>query len=292
MKVIVFGGSGFVGENVADALTDLGHQVTIFDVHKKAELKGNQRFIAGDITSASDVSEAIRGHDYVYNFAGIADIDEAQRRPTETISVNILGNAHILDAALKHQIKKYIFASTIYVYSESGGFYRCSKQACELYVEEYHRSFKLPYNILRYGTLYGAGANKFNSVRKYLHQALTRGEIVCDGSGDELREYINIKDAARISAKMIDAQYNNQNFIVTGYQQFKLHDLFSMIKEILQKDIHIVFKPHDKTHHYKLTPYSYTPKAGFKFFDDQYLDMGQGLIECLEEINSSVSIYT
>ena len=79
--------------------------------------------------------KAVEGKQIVFNFAGIADIGEANVRPVDTVRYNILGNINILEACLNKSVKRYIFASTVYVYSKSGGFYRCSKQACEAYIE-------------------------------------------------------------------------------------------------------------------------------------------------------------
>ena len=76
-KIIVFGGSGFLGSHVADELTKKGHDVTIFDIIKSKYLNSNQKMIVGDILNQKSVKEAIDGADYVYHFAAIADIYEA-----------------------------------------------------------------------------------------------------------------------------------------------------------------------------------------------------------------------
>jgi UDP-glucose 4-epimerase len=83
-----------------------------------------------------------------------------------------------------------MFASTIYVYSELGSFYRVSKQACEKIVEEYQKEFDLDYTILRYGSLYGPRANEFNFISNALVQALKNKKIVRRGDGKEVRECI------------------------------------------------------------------------------------------------------
>jgi UDP-glucose 4-epimerase len=164
MKVIVFGGSGFVGSHLADALTEAGHEVTIFDIQPSPYLRENQNFIQGDMLDSDSVTRVVHGQEILYNFAGLADIDEALARPVDTVRLNILGCVNLLEAARSCGVKRFIFASTVYVYSETGGFYRVSKQACESYIEEYQRRFGLNYTILRYGTLYGRRADARNSV--------------------------------------------------------------------------------------------------------------------------------
>src|SRR4030042_23173 len=177
MKAIVFGGSGFLGSHVADALTAARYETTVFDVKKSPYLQKNQKMITGNILDRDAVSKAITGCDVVYNFAGMADIQEAHDKPLETVENNIIGNTVILEACRQHRVKRFVFASTVYVYSNAGSFYRSSKQACELIIENYSEVYGLDYTILRYGSLYGPRAGETNWVYKTLKQAVTEGKI-------------------------------------------------------------------------------------------------------------------
>jgi len=285
-KVIVFGGSGFLGSHVADSLTDQGYKVTIFDLKKSPFLQPNQKMVIGDILNRQAVIDAAVGYGYVYNFAGIADLDDATTKPADTVRFNVLGNLNIMEAVLKAKVKRFICASSIYVYSQKGGFYRCSKQAAEIYIEEYHRRFGLEYTILRYGTLYGPRADSRNSIYRYLKQAVEKKRITCGGTGEEIREYINVKDAARLSVEILSADYRNKHVIITGHHPMKFKEMIMMIAEILGKDIEIKFTGKDDDH-YSFTPYSFVPKIGQKLVTNCYLDMGQGFLECLHEIHDN-----
>ncbi len=283
MKVLIFGGSGFLGSHIADVLTDNDYDVTIFDLNKSKHLRDTQKMIVGDILDNDQVQHAIEGMDYVYNFAGFADLDDSIYKPRETLELNIKGNLNILDALLNKNIKRFIYASTIYVYSNKGGFYRCSKQASELYIEEYNRVYGLDYTILRYGSLYGTRSNETNGIYKYIMQALQNKKIISSGSGEEIREYINVKDAARLSMEILSEKYNNSHVIITGHHPMKASDMLMMIKEIIGENIDIIFKENNMAHYY-YTPYSFTPKIGNKLVSNEYLDMGQGLLEVMQEI--------
>lgn len=285
MKAIVFGGSGFLGSHVADALTAKGCEVVIFDLVTSPYISDKQKMIVGDILNKDQVQKAIAGCDYVYNFAGIASLDDATTKPLDTVNLNVLGNINVMDACVKAKVKRFVYASSIYVYSQRGGFYRCSKQAAETYIEEYNRRFGLDFTILRFGTLYGTRANENNSIYRYLQQALENGRIVCDGSGFELREYINVKDAARLSVDILDDTYKNRHIIISGHHPMKFVDMLNMIKEIMQKDVKIELSQERNNDHYDLTPYSFIPKIGHKLVSNCYLDMGQGLLECLHEMS-------
>jgi UDP-glucose 4-epimerase len=221
----------------------------------------------------------------IYNFAGIADLDVATTKPVDTVQFNILGNLNIMEAAVKAKTERFVYASSIYVYSQKGGFYRCSKQASEIYIEEYQRRYGLNYTILRYGTLYGPRADERNSVYRYLKEAIDEGCMKCDGTGEEIREYINVRDAARLSVEILESEYCNKHVIITGYHTMKFKEMLFMIREIMGKDIKIEFSGEGNRDHYNITPYSFAPKIGQKLVSHYYLDMGQGLLECLHEMH-------
>lgn len=283
-KTIVFGGSGFLGSHVSDKLTDYGYDVTIFDLVESPYLKPGQKMITGDILDETAVDRAIKGQDIVYNFAGYADLDSAGVNPKKTAELNVIGNINIMEACIREKVEQYVYASTMYVYSETGGFYRCSKQASEVFLEEYNKKYGLNFTILRYGTLYGPRSDHRNAVYKYLNTALQDSEIRIQATGDEIREYIHVRDAAKVSAKILSNEYYNKRFVITGHQAIPLKQMLGMIEEILQKPVNIVFEGHSSFDHYKITPYSFVPKVGEKFSPDIYTDMGQGLIECIADI--------
>jgi len=285
MKAVVFGGSGFLGSFVADNLMDKGYDVVIFDTKESMHLKPAQEMVIGDILNIDAVKSVVKGAEVVYNFAGIADIDEASKRPLETIKQNILGNAHILDALKDEKIERYVFASTVYVYSEAGSFYKSSKQAAELYIEDYSKKYGIPYTILRYGSLYGPRANGTNPIHALLKKVLTEKKISYWGNGDEIREYIHVEDAARCSVEILDKNFVNQNVIIAGHHPIKSKELLTMINEILGSKLEIEFRRENSDIHYQITPYSFNPRIGRKYVSSYYLDMGQGLLQCIEELH-------
>ena len=135
MRIVVFGGVGFLGSHVADELSKRGHNVIIVDNRRPNHKLKNCKFKKGNILNKKTLKKFIKNADVIYNFAAIADIGDAYNRPVETVLTNILGNVNILDLCKKYKIKRYVFASSIYVYSQQGGFYRTSKQSAELFIE-------------------------------------------------------------------------------------------------------------------------------------------------------------
>ena len=131
----MFGGSGFIGSHTADVLSERGYNVTIFDQVPSPWLRNDQEMIVGDVLNSDLVYEVLEGARYLYLFAGIADIDEARLRPFDTIRLNVLGPTTVLQAAVDSGIKRIVYASTMYVYSSHGSFYRASKQVAEIVIE-------------------------------------------------------------------------------------------------------------------------------------------------------------
>lgn len=285
MKVIVYGGSGFLGSYISENLSERGIQVRIFDREKSKYLRANQEMVIGDITNKDDVIHAARGCDYIYNCAAVSDLNAAKAIPIKTAEVNVLGNIFCLEAAVANDIKRYVFASTVYVYSEKGSFYRVSKQAAERYIEAYNETFGVPYTILRYGSLYGRRAPENNGVKKLLQQALKEGEIVYDGDSEAMREYIHVVDAARLSVDILDPQYANKHLIITGQERIPVKAMMRMIAEMVPGGAKIRFNNDPMYGHYVMTPYNYHPKLGLKLTASEYIELGQGLMDCLADIH-------
>jgi len=287
-KIMVTGSSGFIGSHVVDALDEKGYKVVLFDsVSSKYKKKNHQEFI-GDILNINDIKDAMEGCTSVYHFAGQADIGFSSKNPTKTIQSNIIGTQNILEAARAKSINRIMFASTIYVYSELGSFYRVSKQACEKIIEEYQKEYNLDNTILRFGSLYGPRANEFNGIRDFLYQALRNKKIVRRGDGEEIREYIHVKDAARLSVKALDDKFKNKHLIITGNQQIKVKDLLMMIKEIFSGEIEIEFGEEEELHHYEITPYNYKPQIGKKISPNTYYDLGQGIMDQIYDLKINI----
>jgi len=282
--VCVFGGAGFLGSHVSDQLTEAGYLVKIFDKEPSKWLNKNQIGIVGDISSYDEVFNAIKGVDIVYNFAAMSDLDEARIKPIETIQINILSNAYILEACKINKVSRFLFASSVYVYSREGGFYRCSKQASENYIEEYQKIYGLNYTVLRYGSLYGPRSDEKNGIYRILKMALEAGILKYEGNKDSLREYIHVEDAAKASVQALDEGFINESVVLTGQEPMRVVDLLNMISEILGLTTEIIFEDLHKSGHYIRTPYAYNPKIGRKYIPPFHVDMGQGLIQLIDEI--------
>ena len=284
-KVTVIGGAGFLGSHVADELSARGYSVTIFDQTPSPWAKPDQRMVMGDVLDRSSLADACDGARYVYHFAGIADIGEARINPYRTIEANVLGTTAALEAARSSGVERFVYASTMYVYSAAGSFYRASKQAAETIIETYGESFDLDFTLLRYGSLYGPRAQDWNGLHGYVRQVMKERRLDYPGSGDERREYIHVCDAARLSVDVLDSKHRNQAITVTGPQVLNSSELAEMIFEIAGIEPNVVFLQDERSEeHYRLTPYRYTPRQARKLVPSEFIDLGQGILEACEEV--------
>ena len=289
-KAVVIGGSGFIGSHVADCLTDNGFETFIFDQENSPWINEKQHMIIGDILDKEALNKVISGANVVFNFAGISDLNFALNKPFDTAKINILGNLNIMEACQQHKIDRFIFASTVYVNSNEGGFYRCSKIACENYLEEFHKTYGLNYSILRYGSLYGPRADSNNGILRIISNAIEKNELVYEGHTDTTREYIHVTDAAEASVLVLEEQFKNQTLTLTGQQTIKVIDLLKMVGEILNI-------PEEKTKiidkyqigHYIRTPYAHHSKFTKKLVPNKYVDIGEGILQIINELKQTES---
>lgn len=285
LNILVIGGSGFIGSHTSDALSKNGHKVTVLDKSQSSWITSDQKMIVGDIMNKEILQSSMKNIDCVYYFAGIADIDEAKSNPIETIETNIMGLVLALESATKSNIKKFIYASTMYVYSSAGSFYRASKQSAEIIIETYQENYGLDFVFLRYGSLYGPRSQKWNGIRRFAQQINEKGFVEYEGDGSEIREYIHVSDAANLSTKVLDDSYNNKALTITGQQSIKISDMLAMLFEIVGKKFKVKYSSSDiKTFHYGNTPYRYKPKSSMKMVPTEYIDLGQGLLDIVEEV--------
>ena len=139
---------------------------------------------------------------------------------------------------------------------------------------------------MRYGSLYGERSDSRNSLFKIVSSALKFNKIDYHGDGDEIREFIHVNDAARLSLQAVNDDYNGQILMLTGKKSIKYIDLMKMIKEIIGKDIKINLHPNESDTHYRLSPYSFNPKIARKLTINPHIDLGQGLLNLISDIYS------
>jgi UDP-glucose 4-epimerase len=297
MKVLVTGGSGFLGSHIVRELVKNNVETIIFDKTAPKNLKSPITdsdyftFIKGDVLDYDAVYKAMESCDIVIHAAAIANLDKARSMPVKTMQVNVIGTVNCLEAARNLGVKRFLYASSVYTAGKWGSFYRVSKQAGESLCKTFYEEFGLEYTIVRYGSLYGRDANEWNPIYNVLKALLTTSEYTYISSKDAVREYIHIYDAARETVRIALApQFAEKAVLITGHQRIKVEELFSIIKEILGKEITIHYTPAEKHKHYVMTPYSFQADIPERVNLSTYVDITEGLLDCLREIQNELDL--
>jgi UDP-glucose 4-epimerase len=283
-KVVVFGGCGFIGSYVVEELLNNGYDVVAADLNS-SQYVSEKVFVKTDILDADKVDALVEGSHIVYNFAGFANLDDAIANPVKAMELNVMGNLNILEACKKYHVKRFVYASSAYAMSDKGSFYGISKLTSEKLTEEYYKKFGLEFTIVRYGSVYGERDYHNNYIYNLLKKSLETKEINHSGDGEEIREYIHAADVAKLASKIIESdEFINEHIILTGVERMQRKELFDMINEILGGKLRIKLNNDGYHNHYKTTPYSFHPTRSKKLVANPYIDMGQGLLDCLKDI--------
>jgi UDP-glucose 4-epimerase len=295
MKALVTGGSGFLGQYIVNELQKSGISTVIFDAapSENVNIDGFDpalyEYIQGDILDFGALGRAMEGCDTIFHTAAIADVNITRKIPKETMAVNVVGTANCLECARNAGAKRFMFASSVYASGRRGNFYRVSKAAAEELCKTFYEEFSLEYTILRYGSLYGREANHWNFMYNVLKSLLTTGEYTYRSSPDAVREYIHIHDAARETVRIsMDPAYRNCAVLLTGHQRMKMHELFETIQEILGEDVKIHYAPDVRQTHYVRTPYSFDRDVTTRINLTHYIDINEGLLDCLNEVKKEI----
>jgi UDP-glucose 4-epimerase len=294
MKALVTGGSGFLGRYLVKELVKRNIETVNYDknfpsIHRMEKLPAIVTCINGDIRDLDKLTEVMDGCDIVFHTAAMANLDETRGKPIQTMEVNVIGTVNCLEAAKITGVKRFLFASSVYASGKWGSFYRVSKQAGENLCKTFYQEYGLHYTILRYGSLYGGEANHWNFMYNMCMALLKTGEFHYPGSRDAVREYIHIIDAARETVNIsMDDAYAQRIAMITGHQRLKVGELFEMIEEILGKDINITYSQSAERRHYVRTPYSFEPDVPLRVNLSHYVDISEGLLDCIKEVNRNL----
>lgn len=214
MKVLVTGGTGWIGSNVVRELTARDQQVVTFDSTREAwrvkDLAGVQ-LVKGDILDFPGLYEAIQKHrvTHIVHLAAILK-GESQRNPRLLQKVNCEGTLNVLEAARLAGVRRVVYGSSTVVYGQTtrepvdedhptspSDMYGATKVLGETFLKEYHRLYGLDFAVMRFAHVYGPGRLKGTAVWKDLFEYPARGEkYVLPSGGDHRLNWSYVKDCA------------------------------------------------------------------------------------------------
>ena len=279
-KIVVFGGSGFLGRYFCEEILLASSNINLINYDlKKINIKSKfYQFVKGDIQDKEKINRVLKNAEFVFNFAGISDIEECQNDPIKSANINIIGNLNILNACVKNKIKKIFFASSLYSFSDQGSFYKCSKQSSEIYLMEFKKLYNLDYVILRYGSVYGEDCSVNNGLYKILKNLIIKKKLLYNGSKKTERSYIHVRDVAKITIKILKSNTKNCVYLIKGSKNIKIYNLLNFIKKIMNVNYKVSFQKNKLIAHYIKYPDKFVEPIIKKIKFEEKISLEQGLI--------------
>ncbi len=266
MKIIVTGGAGFIGSNIVDAYIEAGHSVFIIDNLSSGSIRNinkKARFYKLDIKSKK-IDSLFREikPDIVNHHAAQIDVRKSVADPLSDAEINVIGTINLLQASVKHGVKKFIFASTGgAIYGEQEKFpadekhpvnpvspYGVSKLCAEHYIKYFYLEYKLPYTCLRYSNVYGPRQNPHGEagvVAIFIKKILDNSQPVINGDGLQTRDFIYIKDIINVNLKATDSPFVGILNVGTGIET-DIRTIYKLIASFMKTDKEPVFGPEKK----------------------------------------------
>ncbi len=259
MKILITGGAGFIGSNLAKRLADDGHQVVVLD----SLLRGNKldketfekiEFIKGDVRDLDTVVKASFGCDLVFHFAAVLGVDIVADNPVETMDVEVIGTRNVVTAAEINNIKKIMYASTSGIYGHSAienalteevlvdprTSYAMAKRYNEIYLASHYEEKGINVISLRFFNVYGWNQDNRMVIPLFFEQAIADRNITVFGTGKQTRDFTYIDDTIEACVRLMDLR-GCHIVNIANEAEWCIIDVAQQIKDITGSNSEIVF---------------------------------------------------
>jgi len=260
--VLVTGNAGFIGSHLVERLLDQGHEVVGFDnldpFYDPAIKRRNLAtalahprfvFVEGDLRRRDQVDALFSGRriDRVFHGAARAGVRPSLKAPLLYEEVNVRGTLHLLEAAVRHGVSNFVFASSSSVYGEQKKVpfaetdpvdgpispYAATKKAGELMCYTYHHLYRLPVTCLRFFTVYGPRQRPEMAIHAFT-RAIARGEpLSLYGDGSARRDFTYIDDIVAGVLAALDRPHPYEIINLGESQTIELRDLIRRLERVI-----------------------------------------------------------
>ena len=259
MKVVVTGGSGFIGSHVVDALVEGGHEVTVID-HRVRPHRADVNFEDIDLLDLSSVMVATEGADHIFHLGAVSNVNYAFKYPAYSTALNVMGTTNVLEAARHNGAKRVHLASTVWVYNGApdgmpadetvpfylngaGHVYTSTKMACEMLCHNYGELYDLPFTVLRYGIPYGPRMREELLIPIFLKKALAGEPLTISGDGSQYRKFIYVRDIAEAHLLAMEDRAKNEIYNLEGLEKVTVLDVAERIRDLIGEHVKITKVP-------------------------------------------------
>jgi UDP-glucose 4-epimerase len=257
MRVLVTGGAGFIGSHVVDKLRDHGHEPVIYDLRPSPWPEhADVDTVIGQVTDAAALATALEGCDAVAHLAAVADVNDVHAEPHDAEQVNARGTAAVLEGARRAGVTRVVYASTIWVYSDTeettvsettllpppAHLYTATKLAGELYCKSYQELYGINYTILRFGIPYGPRAREAAVIPAFVNKAFAGEPLTLSGDGMQSRRFVYVEDLAEGVVAGLGDIAENRVYNLSSDEDVTIRQIAELVQEIVG-NTEIVFGP-------------------------------------------------
>jgi UDP-glucose 4-epimerase len=215
VKILVTGGSGFIGSHIVEHYQDKAEEIRVLDNLRSGYRKNlaglKFRFIEGSVTDREIVAQAVAGVDYIFHMAALVSVPESMAKPRECVDINVHGLLNVLEAAATAGVKKLVFASSAAIYGDNPTVpkletmlpepkspYAVTKLDGEYYLDLFNRERGLETAAIRFFNVFGPRQDPKGAyaaaVPIFIEKALKGEDITVHGDGEQTRDFIYVKD--------------------------------------------------------------------------------------------------
>jgi len=238
--ILITGGSGFIGSHLVDIFINNQYKVRVLDI--KTPHRSDLDYIRGSVVDRNLIEKIMVGVDYVYHLAAVSNIDHVKNNPVETVELNIMATIYLLEEAKKNNVKRFLMASSVFVYEMSGHLYTSSKKYSEILCSNYFSLYNIPYTILRFATVYGPRSRGVDVISKFIDNYFKEESLVINGNGNQKRNFIFVEDLANASLLAVSSSKAiNKILTIASEKSISINELANVIKHVFNKNIKIKY---------------------------------------------------
>ena len=246
--VLVTGGAGFIGSHVVDRLLACGLRPRIYDLRASPHHPaGVVETVRGDLRDLDRLCRAMRGCDAVLHLAAAADVDAVRADPVGAQERNAGGTLNALEAARRTKVRRVVYASTVWVYSDTEAelldetvplnpprhLYTATKLAGELYCRAYQELYGVEHTILRFGIPYGPRARPSAVIPSFVAHALAGRPLPIVGDGSQSRRFVYVEDLADGAVRALAPAAANRVYNLVGGEDITVADIARTVDAIV-----------------------------------------------------------
>jgi UDP-glucose 4-epimerase len=254
--IAITGGSGFVGSHVVDALLGAGYEVRVID--PKPPAQADVEWADVDMLDQDSVTDALKDSHAVFHLAAMADVNDIVADPAESVALNTLGVARVLEAGRRADTGRVIVSSTVWVYAATHGdevdettlfdletdrhLYVSEKIAAEMLCRDYSTLFGRPYTVLRYGIPFGPRMRSDLVVAAFLLRAMRGEPLRIDGDGSQERRFVYVEDLAAAHVLALKPVAANRTYNLESSETTSIRQLAEAVRDLVG-DVEVTFGP-------------------------------------------------